>query len=421
MMPLFSLALVALCLTGISAAPAQTDKSLAQERELERALDEAGASAIDLIRALEGHLARYPNASHRAELEQVLAKAALETGDEPRIIRYGEPVLAREPDDIQLLERVTRALLSGDDKQRSQRALKYARSYRESLQALRGEKPPGRMSAARWREETDRGLARALALEARATGNVGNLGDAIALARQSYDAYPAAEAAREIARWLARSGKEEEALGHYADAFAISEPHNTDADRAAVRLRLGELYRKLKGSEAGLGDLLLEAYDRTTALAAAYRLKLRQADPNAQRTDPMEFTLSGLGGDKLALASLKGKVVVLDFWATWCGPCRVQQPLYEEVKRNFKTKPDVVFLAINTDENREIVPEFLRAQKWDKRVYYEDGLSSALKVNSIPTTIVINRRGQVFSRMNGFIPERFVDMLSERIREALRQ
>ncbi|MEK7405694.1 MAG: TlpA disulfide reductase family protein [Acidobacteriota bacterium] len=420
-MPLLRLALVALCLTGISASPAQTDQSLAEERELQRALAEVGASAIDLIRALEGHLARYPNSSHRAELEQALAKAALETGDEPRIIRYGEPVLAREPDDIQLLERVTRALLSGDDKQRSQRALKYARSYRESLQALRDQSPPGRISAARWREETDRGLGRALALEARATGNLGKLGDAVALARQSYDAYPAAEAAREIARWLNRSGKEEEALGHYADAFAISEPRNTDADRAAVRLRLGELYRKLKGSEAGLGDLLLEAYDRTTALVAAYRLKLRQADPNTQLTDPMEFTLSGLGGDKLALASLKGKVVVLDFWATWCGPCRVQQPLYEKVKRNFKNKPEVVFLAINTDENREIVPEFLRAQKWDKRVYYEDGLSTALEVHSIPTTIVINRRGQVFSRMNGFIPERFVDMLSERIEEALTQ
>ena len=50
----------------------------------------------------------------------------------------------------------------------------------------------------------------------------------------------------------------------YAEAFAIPDEHNQEQDRAADRLRMGELYRKLKGSEAGLGDLILQAYDRTS-------------------------------------------------------------------------------------------------------------------------------------------------------------
>jgi thiol-disulfide isomerase/thioredoxin len=134
----------------------------------------------------------------------------------------------------------------------------------------------------------------------------------------------------------------------------------------------------------------------------------------------MEFTLSGLSGDKLNLAELKGKVIVFDFWATWCGPCRVQHPLYEKVKQRFRNNPDVVFLSVNTDEDRELVEPFLKDNGWNVTPYFEDGLSRAFKVSSIPTTIVVDKGGEVFSRLNGFLPDRFVDMLTERIQDALK-
>ena len=125
------------------------------------------------------------------------------------------------------------------------------------------------------------------------------------------------------------------------------------------RAHLGELYRKLHGSEAGLGDLILKAYDATSSQLAARRAELREFDPNSQLKDPMQFTLSGLDGDKLALSSLLGKVVVIDFWATWCGPCRAQHPLYEQVKAKFKDIGDVVFLAVDADEDHSLVKPFL--------------------------------------------------------------
>jgi thiol-disulfide isomerase/thioredoxin len=256
-------------------------------------------------------------------------------------------------------------------------------------------------------------------LQARAHGNLGRMEQALALARKSFDTYPNAESAREIGRWLSRTGREAEAAPHYADAFTIPDPRQTDADRAADRARLGELYRKLNGSEKGLGDVVLESYDRTTALLKERKLRLRQLDPNAQVSNPMEFTLTGLQGDKLAMSSLRGKVVILDFWATWCGPCRVQHPLYEKVKQRFKNRSDVVFLSVNTDESRGVVPDFVEENGWDKRVYFEGGLAAALRISSIPTTVLINKRGEIHSRMNGFIPERFVEMLSERIEQAL--
>jgi thiol-disulfide isomerase/thioredoxin len=118
---------------------------------------------------------------------------------------------------------------------------------------------------------------------------------------------------------------------------------------------------------------------------------------------------------------LKGKAVVFDFWATWCGPCRVQHPLYEEVKQRFHDSPDVVFLSVNTDDERELVAPFLKENHWEQRqVYFEDGLSRVLAITSMPTTIVLDRHGEVTSRMNGFVPERFVDMLTDRIKDALK-
>jgi thiol-disulfide isomerase/thioredoxin len=260
-----------------------------------------------------------------------------------------------------------------------------------------------------------------LACEARATGNLGRIDEAVALARRGYETYPTAEAAREIGRWLVRAGHDKEALGPYADAFTIPDARNTDADRAKDRAQLGDIYRKINGSEKGLGDVILEAYDRTTGLLAARRLRLRLDDPNAQLTNVQDFVISGLDGARLPIASLKGKAVVFDFWATWCGPCRAQHPLYEQVKQRFRDSPDVVFLSINADEDRDLVEPFLKANHWDRRqVYFEDGLSRALLITSMPTTIILDRRGQVISRMNGFVPERFVDMLTDRIQDALK-
>src|SRR5262249_61530224 len=107
-----------------------------------------------------------------------------------------------------------------------------------------------------------------------------NIDQAIALAKNAYAAFPTAEAARETGRWLARSGKEAEAVERIADAFTLSDPKTTDAERASDRKRMGELYAKVKGSQKGLGDLILEAYDRTSAQMSERKAKLGLSDPN---------------------------------------------------------------------------------------------------------------------------------------------
>jgi thiol-disulfide isomerase/thioredoxin len=387
-----------------------------EQADLEKALSEAGSSPLEYLRAIEKHLEQYPNSARRPELERAAVRAAIEARDDSRIIQYGERVLARQADDLQILEQVTHALLAGGSKEAAERALKYARRYEELVRQMQKDK-----SGAEWRHETDNGLGCALCDEARASGNLGRQEEALALAQRAFETWPNADSAREAAHWYERLGKPEEAARRLADAFTIPDPSSTDADRARDRGRMGELYRQAKGSEDGLGDMVLQAYDRNLALIHTRELGLRASDPNAQLTDPMEFTLTGLDGRKLSMASLKGKVVVFDFWATWCEPCREQHPLYEQVKQRFKENGDVVFLSIDTDEDREPVKRFLEEEKWLDPVYFEDGLSRALRITYIPATIIIEKRGQVFSRMNGYAPDRFVDLLTGHIRDALAQ
>ncbi|HKW99281.1 MAG TPA: TlpA disulfide reductase family protein [Bryobacteraceae bacterium] len=404
----------------VCAAAAQQTSTEVEEKDLSSALAEAGTSQVDFIRALENHLTKYPMTAKRPEIERALVKASIEAKDNKRIILYGERVLDREAGDPQILDRVTRALLSSDAKDTSERALKYAQRYEAQLNTLRRQPPVGHFSKADWSTEVARGIARAVVLEARATGNLGKYEDALKLAQRSFDEFPTAEGAREIGRCLMKMGRDEEAIPHFADAFTISDARNTEAARAQDRIRMGELYKKLKGSETGLGDLILESYDRTTALVAEAKLRLRESDPNAQVSSVMDFTLPGVKGDKLALASLKGKTIVFDFWATWCGPCRAQHPLYAKVKEHFADDSGVAFISVNTDEDRDLVEPFLEENHWANAVYFEDGLSRMLQITSIPTTIIVDKHGDIASRMNGFNPDRFVDLLTERIRQTLK-
>ena len=394
------------------------DPAEREQEELRQALAEAGSSQVDFIRAVERHLARYPNSSQRAEIERSAARAAIELRDSRRILLYGERVLAREPNNVELLERVSRNLLSFEDKASSTRALEYSKRLLMFIEAMpvpqSGEKGAGRRT-----EERAIFISKALVYQARATGNLGNWPEAEALARRSYSTLPSAESAREIARWLERQAKTEAALAPLADAFMILDPNSELADRAKDRARLGEWARKVYGSEDKLGPMLVAAWDRTQGHIHNFRESLRKIDVNADAQNTLDFTLPGLGGESLQLATLKGKCAVFDFWATWCGPCRAQQPLYEQVQTRFKSQKDVVFLNVSTDENRDLVKPFLDRNGWKKTVYFEDGLATLLRVSSIPTTVVINRRGEIASRMNGYIADRFVDMLTERIEQCL--
>lgn len=390
------------------------------EEKLQEELSETGGSPADVLNVLERHLKSDPDCKKKREIVRVLARIAVEQKDRQRELKYGPEAIDGGSDDPRLLDHISRALLENGDPESLNKALKYStrlaakmRDERKSLLESKAYDP----GQGKRLDETDFALKAALVYVARAQAKLGQNEEALKAADEAWTSYASADAALERARALEGLGRFAEALDAAADAFAVEDDRAAATIKQRARERLAELAPKANVSDPS--TRILPAWDRTRALAEARGKRLREFDPNASASSPLEFSLSKLEGGLLPMSSMKGKVVVLDFWATWCGPCRVQHPLYEQVKTRFKDNPDVVFLAVSTDEDRSLVKPFLERQKWSKDVLYDDGLGSFFRVNSIPTTIVLDRSGDVKSRMPGFIADRFVDMLSERINSAL--
>ncbi len=219
---LAAMLLVSLPMAAQDAAPASapTMNPEAQEQyELSQALSEAGQSPIDVIRVLEAHLKKHPETKERDAIERGLAKAALDSDDDTRILLYGEKVLqqANGKDDMTLIDRVTRLLLDSSDPAQAKKAVEYAKRYEGDLDAMRGQSPPGHLTAGVWGDELDRAMARALALEARATGNAtGDAAEAVAeagkIAVKSWETCPTGEGAREVAYWLIKQDRTNDAI-----------------------------------------------------------------------------------------------------------------------------------------------------------------------------------------------------------------
>ena len=388
-----------------------------ERQQINQLIVEANHSPVDIIAGLEKYVRTHPQTALRPEIEQLLAKQAVEAKDNRRTILYGVPTLAKTPNDAQLLDRVTASLLNVGGRENAAKALEFALKFEDYIVHI---PVPTGADAVRNQEDHDRALERALLYQARAFTIMDAADDARIKAELAYRAYPEAASAREWAEALEHAGRHEEAVKQMAAAFAIPDSRVTPEDRTADRRVLGEMYSKLhNGSEAGLGDVVLEAYDRTNAVLEKRHKELYALDPNYGINDPAKFVLDGLEGNRLPLASLKGKVLILDFWATWCGPCRAQHPLYEVVRKRFEDRGDVVFLSIDADDERNVVSPFLEAQGWSRAVYFETGLARLLQVANIPTTIILDKEGHLARRMNGFLPERFVDQLTQHIRDIL--
>lgn len=110
-----------------------------------------------------------------------------------------------------------------------------------------------------------------------------------------------------------------------------------------------------------------------------------------------DFTLETLGGGKtVKLSEQKGKVVVLDFWATWCGPCRRWMPIVAKAQRDYASKGVQVY-AVNLRESEAKVREYLTQQKIEVPVLMDRSGSVAADYHagSIPTTVVVGRDGKV--------------------------
>lgn len=380
------------------------------------AVNEGANSTLDMVRVFEAFLVKYPDSRYRPDIELNLTKASIENHDNARIVKYGEKTLQRTPDDVVSLDAVARALVEMGGRDNAEQAQKYARTFEDLIEGMA---PPQGPDAPKIQEERDRADARALMTQGRARVILGDNEESLRMMQRAYAIYPGEETARAVADALLRLGRDQEAIERLAEAFIIPDSHTKDSDLMADRLKLGELWKQTHDSEKGLGDEILAAYDRASAAVELRQKKLLALDPNGSAHSVGEFTITALDGKKQQMSSFEGKVLVLDFWATWCVPCRAQHGIYDEVMKHYAGRKDVAFLPLSTDEDHSVVAPFLESQMWDNHVYFDDGLQRVLGVSQIPTTIVLDKKGVVYSRMNGFAPEHFKEDLIERIDAAL--
>lgn len=133
-----------------------------------------------------------------------------------------------------------------------------------------------------------------------------------------------------------------------------------------------------------------------------------------------DFTLSTLDGKKVSLKDFQGKkVVVLDFWATWCPPCRRAMPIVQETSNELKDK-DVVFFAVNIDEEKAKITDFIKNTGITLTVLLDTGgnVANSYKVTSIPRMFIIDKNGIIKAGHSGFSAEMKEDLKKE-ILEAL--
>jgi thiol-disulfide isomerase/thioredoxin len=157
------------------------------------------------------------------------------------------------------------------------------------------------------------------------------------------------------------------------------------------------------------------------AQSAIMKTGLMNFDPkeNVTRgTFDYNFSIKDLKGNTLDFNELKGKVIFLNLWATWCGPCRVEMPSIQNLYNTIDHEKVVfVMLSLDAEENHNKVIKYVSDKQFSFPVYVpESALTEQLKVPSIPTTFIIGKDGKIKSKKVGtakYDTDKFREFLNE--------
>ncbi len=375
----------------------------------------AGNDRAALVRNLEAFLSNHADSPQRSQIYRALVEASLQLRDNARATDYAERIVALNPDDISITILAIQLLEQNGDEAGLRRATNYATRVLDFVERSSVKTKSPKISQEEWSAEQKRDRLSVLVLRGRLELKLKDMAAAQKDFEASYAILPTVAAAEQLGE-IAELGKNlSVAIQQYARAFALADASSGSPSRREIRQKLGNVWRLAHGSDAGLGDFSLLAFDDVSIASSAAK-----PSKNAGARDPSEFTLrKAPEGTPFPLKDIKGKVVAVNFWATWCGPCHVLEPLIARVAAEFQDRPEVLFLSANCDEDETLVAPYLREDRPRTTVVFADGLDRLFSVNAFPTVIVMDREGKISYRSDGFDPDTFEKDLAAAVHRAL--
>jgi thiol-disulfide isomerase/thioredoxin len=326
----------------------------------EKVADRAGATNIskeERIVHLKELLGQQPNAAVRRLVYEYIFRLAVSSGNASEARKYGSRLHPMDPDDSALLSQL--ALVLADKRVHLNEALYSARNAERLTAVFHRARRPRNTSQMdfdfffpeqKQREAYKRN--RALALDA--------LGWTLTQMQQAHQAEP----------WLRRSveiERSESALWHLAKALQqLGRNDEAAAIESESNTFLADTLRK-KSTNEPVDDLQLQSID----------------------------------GRSFKLSDLRGKVVLIDFWATWCGPCVAEMPSLKKLYAKYKEK-GLEILAISIDEDSRKVSPFATANDLNFPVLHSVALGKHFDATPIPTSLFIDKQGNLRYRRIGF-------------------
>jgi len=120
--------------------------------------------------------------------------------------------------------------------------------------------------------------------------------------------------------------------------------------------------------------------------------------------DAPDFQVTDIRGRSVRLSELKGRVVLVNFWGTWCGPCRMEAPELVRLHERLGGQP-FELVAIAVGDERDAVARFAREKRMAFPVALDTGQSLSYRVHAVPTSVLVDSQGRVAQVMRGYAPE----------------
>ncbi|MGN6803363.1 MAG: TlpA family protein disulfide reductase [Ginsengibacter sp.] len=128
------------------------------------------------------------------------------------------------------------------------------------------------------------------------------------------------------------------------------------------------------------------------------------------------FSVTGSNGKIITADSLKGKVVLINFWASWCPPCRAEMPSLNKLYNDLKNDDHFVFLFINEDEHIENARKFISKNNYSIPLYFRLNVPTEIFNGTLPTTLVLDKQGKIVLKHEGiasYDSESFINQLKK--------